>query len=188
MFSDSGHKSARDVFHDADIVLAVGNSFAQHATFNFREDLFKGKKLIHVNIDDGEIDKVYKADYALVSDAKLAIAAIAAKMAPAIGSVPAKRFRRPISTSSASSSSITSLHPGQLVQSISKLLPDGGVVLADAGAHAAWLGYYLELKDGQNFRKPGTYGPMGIGVNGALGVKYATRAAPSSPASATDAT
>jgi acetolactate synthase-1/2/3 large subunit len=58
-------------------------------------------------------------------------------------------------------------------QSISKLLPEGGVVLADAGAHAAWLGYYLELKNGQNFRKPGTFGPMGIGVNGALGVKAA---------------
>ena len=45
--------------------------------------------------------------------------------------------------------------------------------MADAGAHAAWAGYYLELKEGQNFRKPGTYGPMGIGVCGAIGVKYA---------------
>ena len=64
------------------------------------------------------------------------------------------------------------LHPGQMVQAISRLLPPRGVVLADAGAHLAWLGYYLELKEGQNFRKPGTYGPMGIAVNGAIGVKF----------------
>ena len=37
----------------ADVVLAVGNSFAQHATFNFRDDLFEDKKLIHINIDVG---------------------------------------------------------------------------------------------------------------------------------------
>jgi acetolactate synthase-1/2/3 large subunit len=47
------------------------------------------------------------------------------------------------------------------------------VVLCDAGAHAAWCGYYLEMREGQNFRKPGTYGPMGIGVCGAMGVKIA---------------
>ena len=59
-----------------------------------------------------------------------------------------------------------------MVQAISRLLPPRGVVLADAGAHLAWLGYYLELKAGQNFRKPGTYGPMGIAVYGAIGVKF----------------
>ena len=58
----------------ADVVLAVGNSFAQHATFNFRPDLFDGKTLIHINISAQEIGKVYKADHALVSDAKPAIA------------------------------------------------------------------------------------------------------------------
>ena len=59
-------------------------------------------------------------------------------------------------------------------------------MLADAGAHLHGCGYYLEMKEGQNFRKPGTYGPMGIGVNGALGVKFADPwTAPSSPLSVT---
>jgi len=46
-------------------------------------------------------------------------------------------------------------------------------VLADAGAHLAWLGYFIELEDGQNFRKPGTFGPMAGHVNGAIGLKLA---------------
>ena len=172
VFSDSGHRSAWDLFLKADIILAVGNSFAQHATFGFRKDLFEGRKLIHINIDEAEIDKVYKADHALISDARLAIAAIAEAMAASLDPVPAKSFRAPDFDEQRVIKLSKQLHPGELVQSISKLLPDDGVVLADAGAHAAWLGYYLELKDGQNFRKPGTYGPMGIAVNGALGVKF----------------
>ena len=173
VFADSGHKSAWNLCLDADIVLAVGNSFAQHATFDFREDLFEGRKLIHVNIDYGEIDKVYKADYALVSDARLAIAAMLEAMAGSLESVPTRNYKAPDFDEQRIIKFSRSLHPAQMVQPISKLLPDGAVVLADAGAHAAWLGYYLELRDGQNFRKPGTYGPMGIGVNGALGVKFA---------------
>ncbi|TGS52440.1 thiamine pyrophosphate-binding protein, partial [Mesorhizobium sp. M3A.F.Ca.ET.201.01.1.1] len=54
-----------------------------------------------------------------------------------------------------------------------KRLPDNAIVLADAGAHLAWLGYYLQIAPGQNFRKPGGFGPMAGNVNGALGVKLA---------------
>jgi acetolactate synthase-1/2/3 large subunit len=171
VFADSGHKSAWDLFLDADVVIGLGNSFAQHATFDFRDDLFEGRKLVHIDIDIDQIDKVYKADRAIIGDARLAISGLADAMA-SLGRIPEKSFRPPDFDEQRVIKVSPKLHPGQLAQTISKLLPERGVVLADAGAHLAWLGYYLELKDGQNFRKPGTYGPMGIGVNGALGVKY----------------
>ncbi|TGT34583.1 thiamine pyrophosphate-binding protein, partial [Mesorhizobium sp. M8A.F.Ca.ET.167.01.1.1] len=49
VFCDSGHSAAWEAFLDADLVLAVGNSFAQHATFGFRDDLFADRKLLHIN-------------------------------------------------------------------------------------------------------------------------------------------
>ncbi|MGZ8310801.1 MAG: thiamine pyrophosphate-binding protein [Allosphingosinicella sp.] len=172
VFSDSGHKSAWETFLDADIVVALGNSFAQHATFDFRDDLFAGRQLVHINLDPAEIDKVYRVDRAIVGDAKLALAALHDAMDNKVGPVALKQVRAPDYDEQRVIRVTPKLHPGQMVQVISRMLPPGGVVLADAGAHAAWLGYYLELKEGQNFRKPGTYGPMGIGVNGAIGVKF----------------
>jgi acetolactate synthase I/II/III large subunit len=171
VFADSGHKSAWDLFLDADVVIGLGNSFAQHATFDFRDDLFAGRKLVHIDVDPNQIDKVYKADRAIIGDARLAISGLADAMAP-LGRVAPKSFRAPDFDEQRVVKLTPKLHPGQMVQAISRLLPPRGVVLADAGAHLAWLGYYLELKDGQNFRKPGTYGPMGIAVNGAIGVKF----------------
>ena len=47
------------------------------------------------------------------------------------------------------------------------------MLLADAGAHLAWLGYYVELEEGQHFRKAGEFGPMAGHTNGALGVQVA---------------
>ena len=53
------------------------------------------------------------------------------------------------------------------------MLPPRAILLADAGAHLAWLGYYVELEEGQNFRKAGEFGPMAGHVNGAIGLKLA---------------
>src|SRR5262249_19991097 len=173
VFGDSGHSSAWKAFRDADVVLAIGNSFAQHATFGFRPDLFDGKTLIQINIDPGEIAKVYKPDYAIVADARLAIAGLAAEMSRSVGAVPARHYETQDYDTEKILHLGRSLHPGELVQAISRLLPADAVVLGDAGTHAAWLAYYLELSDGQHFRKPGTFGPMAGHVNGALGVKCA---------------
>jgi acetolactate synthase-1/2/3 large subunit len=173
LFCDSGHSSAWKSFLEADVVLAVGNAFNQHATFNYYEGLFEGKTLIHINISATEIDKAYKADYALVSDARPAIAAIHAALDVKVGEVArigvlgrdwvARRI--PHLTGK--------IHPGQLAQSIGRHLPPRGILLADAGAHLAWLGYYVELEEGQNFRKAGEFGPMAGHVNGAIGLKLA---------------
>ena len=173
VFCDSGHKAARKAFMAADMVLAVGNSFAQHATFGFREDLFEDKQLIHVNIDIGEIDKVYKADAAIIADAKPAIAALLAKMSGLLDPQPPRRVEGHDYSQERIIHLIGEIHPGQMAQALSRQLPDNAIVLADAGAHLAWLGYYLELSAGQRFRKPGGFGPMAGNVNGALGVKCA---------------
>jgi acetolactate synthase-1/2/3 large subunit len=176
VFGDSGHSSAWKAFREAKVVLGIGNALNQHATFNYHDGLFDGKVHIRINISDTEISKlkdVYPADYALVSDARPAVAALIDALEPKVGDVkPAHPGgqdyeARPIVD-------VTRLiHPGRMAQSIGRMLPPGAVLLADAGAHLAWLGYYVELEEGQNFRKAGEFGPMAGHVNGALGLKLA---------------
>ncbi len=174
VFCDSGHAAAGKAFVAADFVIAVGNSFAQHATFNFRPDLLKGKTLVHVNISAPEISKAYRADYGVVGDAKPAIAALnveLARLAPPV--TPVQVIKDWHINAPLINPEPNQVHPGQLAQSLSRMLPDDAIVLADAGAHLAWLGYFLQLKRGQHYHKPGSFGPMAWAVNGALGTKMA---------------
>jgi acetolactate synthase I/II/III large subunit len=174
VFGDSGHGSAAKAFIQADLILAVGNSFAQHATFNFHPDLFKDKTLVHINIDPGEIKKVYPPDCAVVSDAKPAIVALANELASSVGAVaPVEVEKDRHLTAPILNLQPSHIHPGEMARSLSKLLPKNSIVLADAGAHLAWLSYYLQLSEGQNYRKPGSFGPMAWAVNGGLGTKCA---------------
>ena len=85
MFSESGHSSAWKAFREADVVLAIGNSLNQHATFGLRDDLFDGKTLIQINISATEIGKTYQPDHALVSDARLAVEAITEALEQRVG-------------------------------------------------------------------------------------------------------
>jgi acetolactate synthase I/II/III large subunit len=174
VLADSGHASAGKAFVAADLVIAVGNSFMQHATFDFRPDLLTGKTLIHINISAQEISKVYRADHGVVADAKPAVAALTAALSPLVPSVaPVLVEKDRHITGPLFNVEPNHVHPGELAQSLSKLLPDNAIVLADAGAHLAWLGYFLQLKRGQHYRKPGGFGPMAWAVNGALGAKIA---------------
>lgn len=173
VFCDSGHASAWKTFLDADVVIAIGNSLNQHATFNYRGDLFDKRTLIHINIFETEIGKAYEADLALVSDAKLGLQALIAALEARVGPRPAAQADSRDYEKELLKPRPGGIHPGQLAQTIGRLLPPRGIVLADAGAHLAWLGYFIELEEGQNFRKPGTFGPMAGHVNGAIGLKLA---------------
>lgn len=173
VFCDSGHSSAWKAFMESDIVVAIGNAFNQHATFNYWPELFEGRKLVHINISEDEIDKVYKADAAIVADAGLAVEALTAALEGRVG----ERARPEVDGRDYEHRSILPLpgaiHPGRMAQIVGRMLPPRAIVLADAGAHLAWLGYYLELQEGQHFRKAGEFGPMAGHTNGAIGLKLA---------------
>ena len=56
----------------ADVVLAVGNSFRMPNGTDGRP-LPSHVKLIHINADPADLNKVYQADVAILADAKLAL-------------------------------------------------------------------------------------------------------------------
>ena len=174
VFHESGHASAWKAFREADVVLAVGNSLSQHATFGLRKDLFDDKTLIQINISAGEIGKFYPAQHALVADARLGLEAITGGLETMVGDVAPVRIAakdyesrpllpRPRAHSSGQAGRMRSV----------ACMPPEAVLLADAGTHLAWMGYYVDLEAGQNFRKCGQFGPMAANTNGAIGVKLA---------------
>ena len=164
---------AKQAFKEADIVLGIGNSFAKWNTWKFEEGIFDNRTLLHINIDRGEIGKVFPADHAMVSDAKPAIAALHEELSKRVQKI--EKATPPIDKHALKSIGHTGskIHPGEMVQELSKLLPKNAIVLGDAGSHMIWLSAYLHLKEGQNYQNPGSFGPMASHVNAAIGVQLA---------------
>ncbi|HOW43437.1 MAG TPA: thiamine pyrophosphate-binding protein [Candidatus Omnitrophota bacterium] len=173
IFGTSGDPGANKYIMGAKVILAIGNSFAQNWSFGFKPDLFKDKILIHINIDRHEIDKVYKADYPVLSDARPAIIALTEALSKRVKTVAPKKvekdlwFDRPVQAPG------TKIHPADLAKAISRNLPANSFVMGDAGAHMLWLNCYMHLTKNQIYQNPGSFGPMASHVNGAIGVKCA---------------
>lgn len=174
VFGSSGDPGANAYIDAVPNLLAVGNSFAENATFGFRKDLLAGKKLFHINIDRHEIGKVYEAAHRLVSDARPAVAALL-EILRAQSAVPltVQPKRQKYYDELLPGESGGKIHPGRLVQLLSDHLPENAIVMGDAGAHMLWLSAYLNLTRNQWYQNPGSFGPMASHVNGAIGVKCA---------------
>jgi len=173
VYGTSGDIGANKYFDASQTVLAIGNSFAQNATFGFKPDLFKGKKLIYINIDDHELNKFYKADYPILSDVKPAIVALMNEISKEVKSVPVKAVQKDKWHDSPLDYKGAKIHPGDLVKAISRNLPENAIVMGDAGSHMLWLNCYLSLDKHQLYQNPGSFGPMASHVNGSIGVKCA---------------
>jgi acetolactate synthase-1/2/3 large subunit len=173
VYGTSGDPGANKFFESAEMILALGNSFAQNATFGFRPTLFAGKTLLHVNIDPEEINKVYKADFPLVSNIKDAIAGISQALSATIKAVAPKTVTKETCYGTPIQHKGGKIHPAELVKVLSDNLPADTIVMGDAGSHMLWLNCYLHLTKNQRYQNPGSFGPMASHVNGAIGVKCA---------------
>lgn len=174
MYGTSGDKAANTYFEKADVVLAMGNSFAQNATFSFKPDLFQGKQLIHINIDPVEVNKVYQADIPVVSDVKPALRTLLELMEEQ--NIPEQSF--PILPQGhyyeePEHRDAKRIFPGDIVRLLSDNLPENAIVMGDAGSHMLWLSCYLKLSKNQRYQNPGSFGPMASHTNGCIGVKCA---------------
>jgi len=173
VYGTAGDPGANRYFDGAGVILALGNSFAQNATFGFREGLYANKTLMHINIDKNEIGKVYEADYGMVSDIKPAIVGIMEALSQQVDTVEPKEIAKEKWYDMPIDYTGDKVHPGKLVKLISKNLPGNSIVLGDAGAHMLWLNCYLQLARDQRYQNPGSFGPMASHTNGAIGVKCA---------------
>ncbi|HQJ15891.1 MAG TPA: thiamine pyrophosphate-binding protein [Candidatus Omnitrophota bacterium] len=173
IFGTSGDPGANKYLLGSKVILAIGNSFAQNWSFGFKPDLMKDKVLIHINIDRHEIDKVYKADCPVFSDAKPAIIALTEALGKRVKTVAQKKIEKDLWAVRPVQAPGAKIHPADLAKAISRNLPANSFVMGDAGAHMLWLNCYMHLTRNQIYQNPGSFGPMASHVNGAIGVKCA---------------
>lgn len=169
----SGDAGVKEYLKSADAVIAAGNSFTKWATWRFNNEIFEKKLLFHINIDENEINKVFRADYAIVSDVKAAIVGIHEKLKTRVRQDESELIVKNRYRDCEFVQNGKKIHPGMLAKEISRLSPEKSIILADAGSHMLWLHSCMSLNDAQNYHNPGSFGPMASNINASIGVKYA---------------
>jgi acetolactate synthase-1/2/3 large subunit len=81
----SNETAFRYISEKADLVIISGASFGERTSYNWNSALLKGKKIIQIDNDSSQLNKVFTADIALNCDVKKAFDLLNEKLASEIG-------------------------------------------------------------------------------------------------------
>lgn len=167
-----GRMSANYALEQCDVMLAVGTRFSDRM---IGDPASCRTKVIHVDIDSGELGKNVRPTVALSGDAGKVIRAIistvkSARSREAWGGAIGALKRKCACDIGVSDNPIK---PQRVICELSKLLPDDAIVTTEVGQCQMFAAHYFECRGKRQFITPGGLGTMGFGLPAAIGAKVA---------------
>ncbi|MFN0153744.1 MAG: thiamine pyrophosphate-binding protein [Gaiella sp.] len=171
--------SARPV-DEADCVLYVGTRLEEFQT-GLGRYLPSAARVIQVDVDPSEIERVVPADAAVVGDARVVLGQLADAMSPVTGRTWTtelvafkEAFERDVAAECAAGGG-GQLRTSQVVHALNRVLPDGFVLVHENGGQDLWSYYcpYVKVVEHRGCVAPAEQTVMGLGVAGAIGAKLA---------------
>ncbi|MCM3728881.1 thiamine pyrophosphate-binding protein [Neobacillus cucumis] len=169
--------SSWELIKEADVIFAVGMHFSEFST-NRWTSISNKTKLIHIDIDENEIGKIYIPEVSLLGDAKETMKVIIDQLASYTENlVDRANFNKylpkyleetklPELVTDCPVSSIS------VLESINRLMNEKDVIIVeDAATFGPWLTRYGKFKPGNFYAAAG--GSMGWGFPASMGIKLA---------------
>lgn len=178
--SRMGTELSTRVLADADVVLAVGNSF--NAISTSRWSLQLPEQIIQVDVDPATIGRYYAGrTLGILGDARAVLTALREAVQGAGGQEDAAGRRRERLEALAQArtewwdraagtveSQPGTVSPDAVVRLVRDAVPDDTVAIFDAGNPGVWS-YVWEIREGGSYLKPVGFGNMGFAVPAAVG-------------------
>lgn len=162
MIGMHGKKAANRAVVQSDVLIAIGSRFNDRVAAN-KNALGKGKKVIHLDADQAEIDKNVLTHLALVGDTKDALCRLLPMVTPRQDDGFLKQMQEQKAPDKVS-------FPKQIMETIHQVQPDG-LVVADVGQHQMWAAQYLPFHRYRQWMTSGGLGTMGYSLGAAIGAK-----------------
>ncbi|HKU98743.1 MAG TPA: thiamine pyrophosphate-binding protein [Vineibacter sp.] len=178
--SNGGTPQTRQIVAAADLVIFVGCRAGSVTTERWRFPDPAKVKVVHIDIDPTVIGTNYRADVALVGDARLALAALATALeaTPATSRIePATLARLKAEKFAAfekfACSDERPIRPERFVAELQRVAPGDAVVVADPGTPCPYLSaYFQSSRSGRSFITNRAHGALGYSLSAAIGAQF----------------
>jgi len=171
-----GNYTAITAMQEADLLVSLGARFDDRVTG--RLDAFAPKaKVVHVDIDPAELNKVRRADVGIVGDAGRVTEALTAASASRT-QVDRTEWRSQLSAWQAQfpltfepAEEGHALKPQAVIEALAAHSPADTIVVAGVGQHQMWAAQHWSYETPYTWINSGGAGTMGFAVPGAIGAK-----------------
>ncbi|HGC6388580.1 TPA: acetolactate synthase 2 catalytic subunit [Cronobacter dublinensis] len=170
MLGMHGTKAANLVVQECDLLIAVGARFDDRVTGKLNT-FAPHAKVIHMDIDPAELNKLRQAHVALPGDLNALLPALQRSMEINAWREHVAAMRREHDWQYE--------HPGEaifaplLLKQLSDRKPANSVVTTDVGQHQMWTAQHMSFSRPENFITSSGLGTMGFGLPAAVGAQVA---------------
>jgi acetolactate synthase-1/2/3 large subunit len=169
-----GVYSAVTAIQKSDLLISLGARFDDRVTGKI-STFAAGAKIIHVDIDRAEFNKVRHADVAIQSNVAAALTALDAVEAMPLNldvwwkEIRTWQERYPLVYDEPTAEG--PLRPQHVIEAIAKSAAQGTIVTAGVGQHQMWASQHWRFEEPRTWVNSGGAGTMGFGVPAAIGAK-----------------
>ncbi|KAB7731853.1 biosynthetic-type acetolactate synthase large subunit [Rudanella paleaurantiibacter] len=171
-----GNYGSNVLTDQADVIIAIGMRFDDRVTGDASK-FIKQAKVIHIEIDPAEIDKIIKAHAPVVGDAKEVLNALMPLVDPNDHTVWRNEFRKydtieneKITVPSLSGAS-EKIQMGEVIDLLSKKTNGEAVLVTDVGQHQMMASRYYQFRRPNSLVTSGGMGTMGFALPAAFGAQ-----------------
>ncbi|WP_080054285.1 biosynthetic-type acetolactate synthase large subunit [Spirosoma aerolatum] len=160
----------------ADVIIAIGMRFDDRVTGDASKYI-KQAKVVHIEIDPAEIDKIIRADAPVVGDAKEALKALIPLVNPNDHTVWRNEFRKydAIENETITVPELTSqtgkIKMAEVIDLLSKKTKGESILVTDVGQHQMMASRYYQFRRPNSLVTSGGMGTMGFALPAAFGAQ-----------------
>ncbi len=162
--------------NEADLIIAIGMRFDDRVTGNV--NLYAKKaKIIHLEIDPAEINKIVKTDVAVLGNSKKSLKMLFDNVKENSHDEWIERFREchKIEHEKIIEKDLFPVKPGltmgEVVRFVSDMTNHEAILVTDVGQHQMIASRYFKIKHPRSFVTSGGLGTMGFGLPAAIGAQ-----------------
>ena len=169
-----GMYSAVTALQKSDLLIALGARFDDRVTGQI-SSFAAGAKIIHVDIDRAEFNKVRHADVTLQTNVAVALRALDDAGATPVNldvwwkEIRTWQERYPLIYDEPAKEG--PLRPQHVIEAIARSAAPGTIVSAGVGQHQMWASQYWDFEEPGTWVNSGGAGTMGFGLPAAIGAK-----------------
>ena len=178
MLGMHGNYGPNVLTNDADLIIAVGMRFDDRVTGKVSA-YARDAKIIHLDIDHAEINKIIKADVAILGDAKKSLRLLTDNVKANSHTEWLTSFEKAYKTEY-EKVICKDLYPdkegltmGETIRLVSEKTNHEAIIVTDVGQHQMVAARYFKFKHSRSFVSSGGLGTMGYGLPAAMGAQLA---------------
>lgn len=170
MLGMHGTKASNLGVAECDLLVAIGTRFSDRVIGN--SDGFASKaKIIHIDIDEAEINKNVLVDLGIAGDAKYILENLNLMLKKQdhtewMKEIENLKDKYPIKYNK------NVLTGPYVIEKIEECFDDNTIICTEVGQNQMWAAQYFHYKNPRQFVSSGGLGTMGYGLGAAIGAKY----------------